>query len=961
MKEIHIQTLKQSAPGKIILPVFITIILFVLTIFLLILPSIDESMMKNKREMIRNLTESAWYTLKSFHDREKSGEISAERARELAKDHINGLRYGPELKDYFWIITNDMIKIANPYSSDLVGKDLSTYTDPEGKRVFAEVAEVVQRDGEGYVDYMWQWKNDPSRIVPKISYVKGFAPWGWIVGTGIYIEDVQLEIASMRKKITFISLGILIVIFLLSLYIILQGAGFKSKEQQAEKALQVSEDKYKTLFQISPSFSMLINTEGNVIEMNSIGSERYGYSITGDGIHFHEFVHEDYIEKATSIFAHLYIQGNDLKKSFDQQRIEHDKEYRVECYKQLVQIGIKDEQFRIWNSKRTRVFDTLLWANLMVDKENLGIKGTLTTSIDITERNLLESKLRSILELIGEGYYEVDLKGSLTFFSDALCNILGYTRSELPGMNFEQFSSKKSFQKIVSVFKKVHDSKESVTSVNWEVFRKDNEKRYVEASFSLLTDHAGTGVGFSGIIRDVTERRDAENALMQSEEKYREVFKALPIFAMLIDLDMRIVECNEKFINILGYPSQDTDLSTIDLVHKNDHDRGVEIFVRIYNLATQVKTRWREKLITKDECYRELRSLSIREEELRIVDKDGKAYYISFNGTLWINRETLAIKGILATAIDLSEKKDLELKLIESERKYREIVEEKTKDIIISVDSNMRFLTANKNLRMKLGYFEKDIVGREILEIIYDDPFDKDRINRTTFLDHIRMVLKEGLSDVRFKAVCVHRTLGEPVTLQFKLDPIYTGDSITGFIGFASEPSDDPLREFLEDVKVIYKIDNHLTTADEICFRLTRDLAKYFKRQDVDMLRIGLREMVVNAIEHGNLNITFEEKSEAQANEGFINLLSERQADPVNRHKRVYLHCSINANRVIYTVRDEGTGFNYKKIMNQDIDDLNQGFLQHGRGVITAKGIFDKVKYNRKGNEVELIKYAKGK
>ena len=75
--------------------------------------------------------------------------------------------------------------IVHPYRPDLEGKDISEFADPNGKRLFVEFVKVVKAKKAGYVDYEWQWKDDPGRIVPKISYVKGFEPWGWIVGTGI--------------------------------------------------------------------------------------------------------------------------------------------------------------------------------------------------------------------------------------------------------------------------------------------------------------------------------------------------------------------------------------------------------------------------------------------------------------------------------------------------------------------------------------------------------------------------------------------------------------------------------------------------------------------------------------------------------------------------------------------------------------------------------------------------------
>jgi signal transduction histidine kinase len=220
----------KAVPAGIVLPVFLTVALFVTTIFFLILPMLERSMMAGKRETIRELTASAASALAGFEDQERSGRLTREQAQQRAIEHLRGLRYGPEQKDYFWI--NDLTPrmIMHPYRPDLEGHDVSQFTDPQGKRIFEECVATVSRQGAGFVDYSWQWKDDPGRIVPKISHVRQFEPWGWIVGTGIYVEDVRAEIGAITRKLSLVCLGILAVIMGLSAYIVWQGM---AKEKQA--------------------------------------------------------------------------------------------------------------------------------------------------------------------------------------------------------------------------------------------------------------------------------------------------------------------------------------------------------------------------------------------------------------------------------------------------------------------------------------------------------------------------------------------------------------------------------------------------------------------------------------------------------------------------------------------------------------------------------------------------------
>jgi signal transduction histidine kinase len=234
----------KTLPIRIIIPVALTILLFILTIFLLIIPLLEKNMMTGKRQGLQQLTQSAWSTLNLFHSKAQKGLISHEQARRQAIQHLRQLRYGPEREDYFWI--NDMTPrmIMHPYRLDLEGKDMSGFTDPAGKQLFVEMVDIVKSKDAGFVDYLWQWKGDLNKIVPKVSYVKGFAPWGWIIGTGIYIEDVRQEISTITRQLIYACSGIMALFLMLSAYIIWQGT--KAKKERIT-ALEQSRLKEKQL------------------------------------------------------------------------------------------------------------------------------------------------------------------------------------------------------------------------------------------------------------------------------------------------------------------------------------------------------------------------------------------------------------------------------------------------------------------------------------------------------------------------------------------------------------------------------------------------------------------------------------------------------------------------------------------------------------------------------------------
>jgi methyl-accepting chemotaxis protein len=154
----------------------------------------------NEKELkTRHLVETAYGVIEHFYNLAKSGGMAENEARRTALSVIKTLRY--ENNGYFWI--NDMhpTMIMHPEQTELDGRDLSDYRDSNGKRLFSEVVEIVKKKDAGFVYYYWQ-KPGFAKPVRKLSYVKGFGPWGWVIGSGIYLDDVSSVFnASVRNDI----------------------------------------------------------------------------------------------------------------------------------------------------------------------------------------------------------------------------------------------------------------------------------------------------------------------------------------------------------------------------------------------------------------------------------------------------------------------------------------------------------------------------------------------------------------------------------------------------------------------------------------------------------------------------------------------------------------------------------------------------------------------------------------
>ncbi len=150
--------------------------------------SSDTQLREDRRVKTRHLVEVAHGIIAGWQSLEAKGELTKEQAQARAIAQLKGLRY--EKNEYFWV--NDMhpTMVMHPIKPALDGSDLSDFKDPNGTRLFVKAVEVVQKSGTGFVSYMWP-KPGHDKPVSKISYVSGFSPWGWVIGSGIYVDDVD--------------------------------------------------------------------------------------------------------------------------------------------------------------------------------------------------------------------------------------------------------------------------------------------------------------------------------------------------------------------------------------------------------------------------------------------------------------------------------------------------------------------------------------------------------------------------------------------------------------------------------------------------------------------------------------------------------------------------------------------------------------------------------------------------
>lgn len=512
---------------KIILPTILTILLFILTIFLIIIPRFQDSIMDGKREMIKELTNSAWSILAKYERDERDGLLSREEAQNTAKSRIQYLRYGSENKDYFWITDMRPYMVMHPFRSDLDGKDLSDFTDPHGKKLFVEFVETVKKSEHGYVDYMWQWKDDSLKIVPKLSYVRIFKPWNWVIGTGIYIEDVKKEISALTKSLLWISIGITILIALLLLYISNQSLTTEKKRIIAENELKESKERYRALVEASTE-GLIMLSEGRISFSNKVIGK-----ITG-------FDSSELINRPVSDFISLNNNA-DIIETFSQNTI---KEGQFELTLSLKNGGMKE------------VAITSSLAQFYGKNVNILIVKDITTGRDPDFSKIDYQKLIGTLDV---GFFKarIDNSARIIYANETALRILGFESiSELSKINILRFFTDHTDRKTL---RNVLNSNGYVKNKILRIYGK-NKGAIISLSLVVMNDPDSEYFLCDGIIEDIT-----------GQEKEREYFRSM--LAELKTINFR----TEQPVGDFKYPvfSADADITigqAVELMHKKRTD-----------------------------------------------------------------------------------------------------------------------------------------------------------------------------------------------------------------------------------------------------------------------------------------------------------------------------------------------------------------------------------------------------
>lgn len=479
--------------GKLIIALTFTTIILLVAFFIFLKPLFDDTIDELIKSRTKATVEIGYKVINNYYNHFTEGLLSESDAKTLALESLRKMKYLGD--EYFWVNDYNHVMLMHPFTPEFEGQDLELYEDPYGVLLFKKFVEIVKKDGEGFAYYAWERPNEIQPI-PKVSYVKGFEEWNWIVGSGTYIDDINL----IKKKIFF---GIL-TIFVLLLASILFTMIYLANRKQIELILRESEENLRITLDSIGDGVIATDINGNITRINPIAQVLTGWSL------------EDAQGKPlTQIFKIINAQThgsvlNSVEKVLETGKIVGLANHTILISKNGNQYQISDSAAPIYNL-------------------NKKIIGVVLVFRDVTEKYLAEkaledseAKYRELTSLLPQVVYEMDATGRLSFVNKMATKFFGYTEDDFEnGLNAIDMIALEDRERATQNMIKMMQGGIS-NGEEYYALRKDGSKFPIIIFTSRIFRDNKT-IGLRGIIIDITLRKkvEEENKILNEQLEAR--------------------------------------------------------------------------------------------------------------------------------------------------------------------------------------------------------------------------------------------------------------------------------------------------------------------------------------------------------------------------------------------------------------------------------------------------------
>ena len=299
-----------------------------------------------------------------------------------------------------------------------------------------------------------------------------------------------------------------------------------------------------------------------------------------------------------------------------------------------------------------------------------------------------EERYRTIIDNIEDAYWELDLSGKVTFFNDCVVRLHGRSREELMGLSYKEYLDEESAKQVSQKFHQVYSTGEPATAVFWEIIRGDGARRTLESTVSLIRDSEGKPIGFRGISRDITERKRTEEAVRQSEERYRTIIEDMTDSYVETDLAGKFTFFNNQAaIGQRRSKEQLMGLSNKQYMDEETVKRVGKAYKQVYLTGEPLK------------------GLTFE-----MTRGDGTSYYVESNVSLIRDSQGKPV-GFRTTSRDVTERKLAEEELAKQRSFLRQVID-LNPSFVFAKDREGRFTLVNQAIAEAYGVSVEDLLGK---------------------------------------------------------------------------------------------------------------------------------------------------------------------------------------------------------------------------------------------------------
>ncbi|MGB2798483.1 MAG: PAS domain S-box protein [Dehalococcoidia bacterium] len=469
----------------------------------------------------------------------------------------------------------------------------------------------------------------------------------------------------------------------------------EAERKKAEEALRESENRYKAMFDNRLQMIYINDGKGLFIDANDYALERLGY--TGDDIRkvsFQDIIHPDDLPAVLQVFSEILTKGS-MERSIE------------------IRLVTKSGE--------------IIWVETFGIPLDHGVDDYIALGIayDITERKRAEEavreseeKLRFMFESIEDAIMATDLQGNIVDFNEAALRKHGYThKEEITGRNAFELISPKDRARLMEDQGKVIEGDSSRSRKEYTLLTSDGSDYEAEFSYGVMRDSSGNPAGLIGVMRDITERKRAEEALRESEERYRLLAVSIRDVIWTTDMHLHFTYVSPSVTNILGY-------SIEELI-----GQSVDVVLTSTSLEVVTKLTEGESAIQNEAVENPRKEMTL---ELELDCREGSTIWTETKMTLLRDPDGQPV-GVLGVTRDITERKKTEEALKESEELSRGILDTATVGIYLVQDKVLQYVSPE--FEQITGYTRDELIGTHSLELVH--PEDRERV-REKAIEHLK-------------------------------------------------------------------------------------------------------------------------------------------------------------------------------------------------------------------------------